>query len=421
MLATQKRCAYLILADGSVYEGKGLGAEGTTIGEVVFTTGMTGYQETLTDPSYYGQIVTQTFPLVGNYGINAVDVESGRIWMRGYIVREWCTSPSNFRSEINLDDYLKDNGIIALAGIDTRALTKKIREHGVMNGAITTEPPTTKEELGQLLTDIATYRIKDAVAAVTCQNKSAYNVKDSRLKVALLDFGYKRNILRSLTNRDCSVMVMPAHSTLADIEKQGVDGIMLSNGPGDPAENTDIIANLKEILEKSDIPMLGICLGHQLTALAMGGSTHKLKYGHRGANQPVKDLEEGRVYVTTQNHGYAVDGDSIAKDLGQVSHINVNDGSCEGICYNRPRTFTVQFHPEASAGPEDTQYLFDRFVSNMEEYQAEKLAKTNTDVDMGIGATENQRSSSEREQEAGEKEGREQEERAQAGKEATYA
>lgn len=367
--------AYLILADGTVYEGRSFGAEGTTIGEVVFTTGMTGYQETLTDPSYYGQMATQTFPLIGNYGINETDEESGKVWMKGYIVRDWCETPSNFRSNRNIDNYLVEHGIVGLYGIDTRALTRKIREYGVMNGAITTVLPAEGDERTALLTAIRDYQIKDAVQSVSCKGQTAYNMPHPVAKVALIDYGFKRNILRSLNSRGCSVMVMPWNTTLADITKLGVDGIMLSNGPGDPAENQEVIGNLREILTESDIPVLGICLGHQLTALAMGGKTEKLKYGHRGANQPVVDEEFDKVYVTSQNHGYAVVGDSISPDIGHVSHHNANDGSCEGVIYKRPRTFTVQFHPEASAGPTDTQYLFDRFVENMVAYKAEKKSE----------------------------------------------
>ena len=387
--------AYLVLADGTVYEGDSFGAEGTAIGEVVFTTGMTGYQETLTDPSYYGQIAIQTFPLVGNYGINDTDEESGKVWMNGYIVRDWCETPSNFRSQRNLNDFLQEKGVIGLCGIDTRALTRKIREFGVMNGAVTTALEKNADgsysweggSMASLLRQIGDYTIKDAVKSVSCTEGSFYalnttvptddikgRTSEAACKVALFDFGFKRNILRSLHSRGCDVSVVPWSTTLADLKELDIDGIMLSNGPGDPAENKQLIANLKEILTGCDIPVLGICLGHQLTALAMGGKTEKLKYGHRGANQPVLDVEHDTVYVTSQNHGYAVLGDSLDPAVAKVSHINVNDGSCEGVLYTRPRTFTVQFHPEASAGPKDTQYLFDRFVENMKAYKEGKEA-----------------------------------------------
>lgn len=357
--------AWLILADGTVYSGFSLGAMGTTIGEVVFTTGMTGYQETLTDPSYYGQIVTQTFPLIGNYGVNTIDPESSRIWLRGYIIREWCYEPSNFRSKSTLGEYLSQNDIVGIYDIDTRALTKKIREYGVMNGAITTHYP---EDMDEFLEKIRNFEITDAVKSVSWDSPHYFPADDPKYDVVLFDYGLKRNIARSLNKRGCNVTVVPYDYTLKDIEKLHPDGIMLSNGPGDPAENKQVIENLKEIL-KTDIPVFGICLGHQLMALATGGKTAKLKYGHRGANQPVVDVDLDRVFVTTQNHGYYVVNDSITPDIGKVSHYNANDGSCEGVEYKRPYTFTVQFHPEAAAGPQDTQYLFDRFISNMEEHK----------------------------------------------------
>ena len=363
------RPAYLILADGTVFKGRNMGVAGTTIGEVVFTTGMTGYQETLTDPSYYGQLVTQTFPLIGNYGINSEDKESSRVWVSGYIVREVCFEPSNFRSEKTMEQYLEENEIIGIYDIDTRALTKKIRETGVMNGAITTEWP---EDMDALLKEIKAFSIKDAVASVSYDEPMTFTIDEPVCKVVLMDYGYKKNILRSLNQRGCEVIVMPHDTTLEQIRKIDPDGIMLSNGPGDPEENKEIIANLKEILDESEYPVLGICLGHQLMALANGAKTEKLKFGHRGGNQPVFDLNKNRIFVTTQNHGYAVVSDSITEDIGKVSHYNANDKSCEGVIYNRPATFTVQFHPEACAGPHDTQYLFDNFVSNMIKYKGEK-------------------------------------------------
>ncbi len=366
--------AYLILEDGTIFQGKSFGAQGTTVGEVVFATGMTGYQESLTDPSYYGQIVTQTFPLIGNYGINDTDQESPRVWMKGYIVRDWCETPSNFRSLTTTDEFLKKNGTIGLYGIDTRALTRKLREAGVMNGMITTALPE-GEDMSVVLDGLKQYTVTDAVENVSIPQKITYDVENPRCHVAMLDFGYKKNIRQSLHNRGCSVTVLPGNTCPEDIKALDIDGIMLTNGPGDPAENTAIIANLRRLLEETDLPILGICLGHQLMALAVGGQTEKLKYGHRGANQPVMDLEMDRIFVTSQNHGYAVVASSIPPEIGKVSHYNVNDKSCEGIVYNRPATFTVQFHPEASAGPQDTQYLFDRFVENMVAYQEKKGGK----------------------------------------------
>ncbi len=356
--------AYLLLADGQVFEGRSFGASGTVIGEVVFTTGMTGYQETLTDPSYYGQIVTQTFPLIGNYGVNSEDYESQSSHVSGYIVREWCNAPSNFRMEDDLDSFLKAQGIIGLYNIDTRRLTRTIREAGVMNGAITTENPYEKKE--ELLQQIHAYAVCNAVSSVTCAEPLTFRDGEPKLRVVLYDFGYKRYIRKNLMKRGCEVIVVPAHTTAEEVLALHPDGIMLSNGPGDPAENTEIIANIQK-LAKTGIPMFGICLGHQLMALAMGGRTEKLKYGHRGANQPVIDLASGKTYVTTQNHGYAVIADSIPAEIGAVSHVNANDRTCEGVRYKNANVFTVQFHPEAHGGPLDTDYLFDEFVERMQK------------------------------------------------------
>ncbi|MBR3630715.1 MAG: carbamoyl phosphate synthase small subunit [Oscillospiraceae bacterium] len=361
--------AWLVLADGQVFRGKSFGVKGTVVGEVVFTTGMTGYQETLTDPSYYGQIVTQTFPLIGNYGVNSQDFESTQSYVSGYIVREWCNAPSNFRSEDSIDHFLKRHNIIGLWGIDTRRLTRSLREAGVMNGAITTEDPA--QNMEALLTKIHAYTVAEAVASVTGTEIHTYTPEDVKYRVVLLDFGYKRYIRKSLMNRGCEVIVVPAGTTADKVAELHPDGIMLSNGPGDPAENTRIIENLREIA-KLGIPMFGICLGHQLMALAMGAKTEKLKYGHRGANQPVIDLLSGKTYVTSQNHGYAVVGDSLDATVGTVSHINANDKTCEGIRYTAVNCFTVQFHPEAHGGPLDTAYLFDEFTSRMDTYKEGK-------------------------------------------------
>jgi len=357
--------AYLILEDGTVYRGKGFGVQGTTIGEVVFTTGMTGYQETLTDPSYYGQIVTQTFPLIGNYGLNDNDSESAKSWVKGYIVREWCEEPSNFRSKYTLNEFLKNQNIIGIYDIDTRALTKKIREHGVMNGAITTELPGSMDAF---LTELKEYTILDAVKSVSCTENTFYPAAKEDFHVVLYDYGYKANILRSLLQRGCSVTVVPYNATMQEILEIKPNGIMLSNGPGDPAENTEPIKILSELMD-SGVPIFGICLGHQLLALANGAEREKLKYGHRGANQPVADKPRDRVFITSQNHGYAVVGDTLDPKIGFVSHSNVNDGSCEGITYANGRAFTVQFHPEACSGPLDTEYLFDQFIQMMQQHK----------------------------------------------------
>lgn len=361
-LFNQSEKAYLMLANGKIFQGMSFGAKGTVIGEVVFTTALTGYQETLTDPSYYGQIVTQTFPLIGNYGINSQDGESDKPYLTGYIVREWCNAPSNFRCEGNVNDFLADNGIVGIHGIDTRCLTRMIREAGVMNGVITTEDVYAKKD--ELLEKVREFEVKKAVDSVTCTAEKSYG-ENGKYHVVLFDFGYKRNIRQELIKRGCWVTVVPARTTADEVKALAPDGIMFSNGPGDPSENVEIIENIREI-QKLGIPIFGICLGHQLMALANGGRTEKLKYGHRGANQPVIDLESGLTYVTSQNHGYAVVGDSIPADAGHVSHINANDKTCEGIRYTCANAFTVQFHPEAHGGPLDTSYLFDEFVKTME-------------------------------------------------------
>ena len=346
---------YLILQDGQVFEGVRFGAETDTVGELVFTTGMCGYVETLTDPSYAGQIVMQTYPLIGNYGIIREDFE-GACCVKGYVVREYCDTPSNFRTDCDLDTYLKEQGVPGLCGVDTRELTRIIREHGVMNAAICDEIPAD-------LTPIKTYAITGVVEAVSCKEPDRYQAEgEERFRVSLLDYGAKRNIVRELQKRGCTVTVLPASTSAEEILAADPDGIMLSNGPGDPAENVYQIEQIRKLLGK--VPMFGICLGHQLTALAAGGSTYKLKYGHRGVNQPVRDVEGVRTYITSQNHGYAVDSDTVK--LGKVRFVNANDGTCEGIDYPELKAFTVQFHPEACTGPKDTTFLFDRFVELME-------------------------------------------------------
>ena len=345
---------YLILQDGRVFEGVRFGAETDTVGELVFTTGMCGYIETLTDPSYAGQIVMQTYPLIGNYGIIREDFE-GACCVRGYVVREWCDAPSNFRTDCDLDTFLKEQGVPGLYGVDTRELTRIIREHGVMNAAICDEVPAD-------LTPIETYAVTGVVETVSCREASVHPAEgEERFRVSLLDYGAKRNIVRELQKRGCTVTVLPATTSAEEILAADPNGVMLSNGPGDPAENVYQIEQIRKLLGK--VPMFGICLGHQLTALAAGGSTYKLKYGHRGVNQPVRDVEGVRTYITSQNHGYAVDSDTVK--LGRVRFANANDGTCEGIDYPELKAFTVQFHPEACTGPKDTSFLFDRLVDLM--------------------------------------------------------
>jgi carbamoyl-phosphate synthase small subunit len=356
--------AYLVLQNGTVMEGNSFGAQGEITGEVVFATGMTGYLETLTDPSYYGQIVLQTFPLIGNYGVIPPDFESSNVGARAYIVKTPCQNPSNFRSEKNLDNFLKERKIIGLYGIDTRALTRIIRQNGVMNGKITMTPPTESD-----IAEAKAYTIVNAVAAVSSRSVAKTLPKSqveglpdhSRVvrRVALMDFGAKRGIANALAARGCEVWTFPHDTSAQEILKMKPDGIMLSNGPGDPAEpaNNGIIETLR-VLQKGKTPIFGICLGHQLLALANGYTTKKLKFGHRGANQPVKNISTGRVYITSQNHGYAVVADN-------SSFVNVNDGTCEGMDYGN--SFSVQFHPEACGGPLDTAFLFDRFIERMDK------------------------------------------------------
>ena len=347
--------AYLILQNGVVFQGEFFGAQGDVTGEIVFTTGMTGYLETLTDPSYHGQIVLQTFPLIGNYGITPSDVESSAVGAKAYIVKHPCREPSNFRSEGSLGTFLEQRGIVGLCGIDTRALTKIIRENGVMNGKITSAPPTEVD-----CAEAAAYTIANAVAAVS--SRKITRVGDSSRRVALMDFGAKQGITEALTARNCEVWNIPHDSSAEEMMRIKPAGVMLSNGPGDPADpaNAGVIETIRW-LEQSGVPMFGICLGHQLLALAKGYQTQKMKFGHRGANQPVKELATRRVYITSQNHGYTVVAD-------KASFVNVNDGTCEGMDYGR--SFSVQFHPEARGGPLDTSFLFDRFIERMDAYAA---------------------------------------------------
>lgn len=374
---------YIILANGQVFKGKPFGAAGEAVGEIVFTTAMTGYLETLTDPSYYGQIVVQTFPLIGNYGIIPDDFESDSPKLKAYVVREWCQVPSNFRCEGELDAFLRAQNIVGVYGVDTRELTKIIREVGVMNAKIT----ATLDNLEKDLAEINQYKITDAVQTVSDRKtisvgdavagRKTDKAKDTtvagdttgtkevtgKYRVALWDFGAKENIRRELIKRGCEVITVSAEASAESILNLKPDGIMLSNGPGDPADNPVIIKELTK-LSASGLPIFGICLGHQLLALAQGAKTSKLKYGHRGANQPVKDLKTGRVYITSQNHGYAVVANSLPAHA-RMRFQNANDGTCEGIEYLNMPAFSAQFHPEASAGPLDTSYLFDQFIDLM--------------------------------------------------------
>ncbi len=353
--------AFLILEDGTVFNGTSIGSTREVISEIVFNTSMTGYLEVLTDPSYAGQAVTMTYPLIGNYGICYKDMESLKAWPDGYIVRELSRMPSNFRCEDPIQKFLIDNDIPGIAGVDTRALTKVLREKGTMNGMITTNE---NYNLDEILPKIKEYKVTGVVDKVTCSENKV--LKGDGPRVALYDFGAKNNIARSLNSRGCEVTIYPARTPAEEVLKTNPDGIMLSNGPGDPKECVSEIEEIKK-LYNSDVPIFAICLGHQLMALATGADTHKLKYGHRGANHPVKDLKTGKVYISSQNHGYVVDETTLNPEIARPAFENVNDKTNEGLEYIGKNIFTVQFHPEACAGPQDTAYLFDRFMDMMKK------------------------------------------------------
>lgn len=389
--------AFLILEDGTVFEGTHIGADREIISEIVFNTSMAGYPEVLTDPSYAGQAVCMTYPLIGNYGICREDMESDRVWPDGFIVRELSRTASNFRCDMTIQEFLTENDVPGIAGIDTRALVKLLREKGTMNGMITTDETYRLEEILPKLKAYTTGRVVDKV---TCKEKytlsGAKELSDNGpvsgssrfrreeyekgirerkpsmvrtlngrgLRVALLDLGAKGNIAKSLAARGCDVTVYPASATAQEIIGGNPDGIMLSNGPGDPKECTEVIAEVRKLYD-TDIPIFAICLGHQLMALATGADTFKMKYGHRGGNHPVKDLKTGRVYISSQNHGYVVDMDRLDPQVAQPAFVNVNDGTNEGLSYTGKNIFTVQFHPEACPGPQDSGDLFDRFIGMM--------------------------------------------------------
>ena len=343
--------ARLILENGMIFEGNAFGHLKDSVGEVVFTTGMTGYQEVLTDPSYYGQIVTMTYPLIGNYGINLEDNESETPNVKGFIVREKCNFPNNFRCEIGLEDYLKQNKIIGLEGIDTRALTKVLRNNGTMRGIISLEAKTLQDVEGK----IKAFSNKEAVSIVSTEKP--YTIEGTGKHVAIMDFGIKTNIIRNFKKRGCKITVFPMNTRAEEILAVNPDLVFLSNGPGDPEDLGSVIENIKKIVGVK--PIVGICLGHQLLGLTLGGKTTKLKFGHRGCNHPVKDLERNKVHITSQNHGYVVN------ELPEgvvATHININDGTIEGMKHTTLPIYSVQFHPEAAAGPKDSEYIFDRFM-----------------------------------------------------------
>ena len=354
--------ATLILANGAMFQGRSIGATADRVCEMVFNTSMTGYQEILTDPSYAGQGVVMSYPLIGNYGVNHWDNESSRPWVEAFVVRHLSPRGSNFRCESELNDFLKDNNITGIEGVDTRALTKILRNQGSMNGMITCAEHF---NVAEVLDKLRAYKVEGTVERVTRKEPEVFPAQgEQKYRVAMMDYGVKQNMINCLCRRGCEVTVFPASTPAETVLEGGFDGVMLSNGPGDPAENVDCIAQLKKLYE-SDLPMFGVCLGHQMLALATGARTGRLDYGHRGGNHPVRDIAEGRVVITSQNHGYLVLADSVNPEVAEISHVNVNDNTVEGLRYKRPNCFTTQFHPEANAGPRDTEYLFDRFIASM--------------------------------------------------------
>ena len=357
--------AILVLEDGRTFNGASFGAEGETFGEMVFNTSMTGYQEILTDPSYAGQIVCMTYPLIGNYGVNEADVESRRPWVEGFVVREASRVRSNWRSTMSLDDYLKRNNIVGIEHIDTRALVRHIRDKGAMRAGISTVDTDPKKLLDKILTSPEMAN-RELASAVTVDEQFDYPASsDEKYHIVAFDFGVKTNSLREFSRFGCRVTVVPADTSAADVMALKPDGIFLSNGPGDPASMKSVIDEIKKLVE-TNTPVFGICLGHQLIGSAFGGETYKLKFGHRGGNQPIKDLTTGKIEITSHNHGFAVDADSLPADV-EVTHINLNDNTVAGLRHKTLPVFSVQYHPESAPGPHDSEYLFERFVELMKK------------------------------------------------------
>jgi carbamoyl-phosphate synthase small subunit len=357
--------AILVLEDGSVFKGNSFGASSEALGEIVFNTSMAGYQEIITDPSYKGQIVMMTYPLIGNYGINKEDVESRRPFLEGFVVKEYSKIASNWRKDQGLGEYLKANNIPAIEGVDTRKLTLRIREKGSMKAILSVLDFDENSLIKKVNADPGLIGL-DLVKEVTIPKKYVYaRIKDAKFKVVVLDCGVKYNILRELLRHKCQVIVMPARSSAKEILSAHPDGVLLSNGPGDPAAVDYVVKSVSGLI--GQVPIFGICLGHQMLGLALGGATYKLKFGHHGANHPVKDLKTGKVYITSQNHGFCVDIDSLPKKDIQLTHMNLNDGTLEGFRHKKLPIFSVQFHPEAAPGPQDAEYLFAEFTRLMQK------------------------------------------------------
>lgn len=362
--------ARLLLEDGTLFTGTSFGAEGEKTGEVVFNTGITGYQEVLSDPSYCGQIVTMTYPLIGNYGISRDDFESIAPSIHGFVVRRYEPTPSNWRAQYNLGDLLKEYGIPGITDIDTRMLTRLIRHQGTMRGILTTSTKSV-DELKELMLATSIAELRNQVAQTSTHH--VYSSPGSKERIVLVDFGAKSGILRELNKRDCDVVIVPHNTTADEIRRLHPDGIQLSNGPGDPKDVPYAAKMIAELL--GEYPIFGICLGHQLFALACGADTEKLKFGHRGGNHPVKELASGRCYITSQNHGYTVNEASVAGTELEVTHINNNDKTIEGLKHKKYPAFSVQYHPEAAPGPYDNSYLFDRFIEMIREHKRQNPQK----------------------------------------------
>ena len=362
MVRSLKNKGYLVLEDGTVFTGTAIGKTGTVEGELVFNTGMTGYQEILTDPSYSGELITFTYPLIGNYGTNNVDWESKKVFTRGIVVKDACFAPSNFRLKNNLEEFLLENGVVGLNGIDTRGVTRHLRYHGTLRSIISNDG-TDLESLLERVKKVSPLSGQDQVKIVSTQNP--YILPGGERRIVVMDYGVKNNTLRKLQEKGCTVIVLPAAATFEEIMSYKPDGVLLSNGPGDPEDVCYTIEPIRKLMEKK-IPIFGICMGHQLQSIALGAKTYKLKFGHRGGNHPVKDVITGKVYITSQNHGYAVDASTIPEDV-EVTHINLHDQTIEGIRHKKYPFSSVQYHPEAAPGPQDSAYLFENFIQQVIE------------------------------------------------------